>query len=261
MTPRSSMIVRHRQVVPPADLEVVRVVRRGHLDRAGAERRVDVVVGDDRDAPAGQRQLDLACRSGAGSARRRGARRRRCRRASSRPGWWRRRSTSSPSPYRIETSSPSSSVCSTSMSESAVQAARAPVDDPLGPVDQAVVEQPLEDRLDGAGQALVHREALARPVDAVAEPAHLAEDLAAVLGLPLPDPLDERLAAEVVPGQALARPAAARPRSGWRCRRGPCPAATAPRSPASAGAGSARPSACARARGRGAGSRSRSAAG
>ena len=26
-----------RQVVPPADLEVVRIVRRGHLDRAGAE--------------------------------------------------------------------------------------------------------------------------------------------------------------------------------------------------------------------------------
>ena len=56
---------------------------------------------------------------------------------------------------------------------------------------------------DRAGQALVHGEALAGPVHAVAEPAHLAEDLAAVLGLPLPDPLDERLAAQVVPGQAL----------------------------------------------------------
>ena len=53
------MIVRRGQVVPLADLEVVRVVRRGHLDRAGAERRVDVLVGDDRDPPAGQRQLDL----------------------------------------------------------------------------------------------------------------------------------------------------------------------------------------------------------
>ena len=83
------------------------------------------------------------------------------------------------------------------------QAARAPVDDALGAVDQAVVVQPLEDGLDGAGQALVHGEALAAPVDAVAEPAHLAEDLAAGLGLPLPDPLDERLAAQVVPGHAL----------------------------------------------------------
>ena len=41
------------------------------------------------------------------------------------------------------------------------QAARAPVDDALGAVDQPVVVEPLEDGLDGAGQALVHREALA----------------------------------------------------------------------------------------------------
>ena len=42
-----------------ADLEVVRVVRRRHLDRAGAEGRIDVLVGDDRDRPVGQRQRDL----------------------------------------------------------------------------------------------------------------------------------------------------------------------------------------------------------
>ena len=83
------------------------------------------------------------------------------------------------------------------------QAARAPVDDPLGPVDQAVVEHPLEDGLHRPGETLVHREPLARPVHAVAEPAHLSEDLAARLGLPLPDPLDERLPPQVVPGQAL----------------------------------------------------------
>ena len=83
------------------------------------------------------------------------------------------------------------------------QAARAPVDDPLGPVDEAVVVEPLEDRLHGAGQALVHGEALAGPVHAVAEPAHLAEDLPAGGGLPLPHPLHERLAAQVMPGQAV----------------------------------------------------------
>ena len=48
------------QPVALADLEVVRVVRRRHLDRAGAEARVDVVVGDDRDPASGQRQLHLA---------------------------------------------------------------------------------------------------------------------------------------------------------------------------------------------------------
>ena len=47
---------RHRQAVPAADLEVVGVVRRGHLDRAGAERRVDVVVGHHRDLPVQDRQ-------------------------------------------------------------------------------------------------------------------------------------------------------------------------------------------------------------
>ena len=83
------------------------------------------------------------------------------------------------------------------------QAARAPVDDAFGPVDQAVVVQLLEDRLHGAGQARVHREPLARPVHAVAQAAHLAQDLAARFGLPLPDPLDERLAAQVVAAQAL----------------------------------------------------------
>ena len=83
------------------------------------------------------------------------------------------------------------------------QAARAPVDDAFGPVDQAVVEEPLEDRLDRAGQALVHGEPLAGPVHAVAEAAHLAEDLAARFRLPLPDALDEGLAAKVVTAQAL----------------------------------------------------------
>jgi len=83
------------------------------------------------------------------------------------------------------------------------EAARAPVDDPLGAVDQPVVVEALEDRLDGAGQPLVHGEPLTRPVHGVAEAAHLGQDPAAVLALPLPDPLDERLTAEVVPGQPV----------------------------------------------------------
>jgi hypothetical protein len=45
-----------RQPVPLADLEVVRVVPRGDLHRARAEGRVDLLVGDDRNLPARQRQ-------------------------------------------------------------------------------------------------------------------------------------------------------------------------------------------------------------
>ena len=201
-TPRSSSTVSERQVVPPADLEVVGVVRRGHLDRTGAERRVDVVVGDDRDPPAGQRQLDLGAdqvlvalvvrvHGDRGVAEHRLG-----------PGGRDDdRGVTLAVPDRDQLAVVVG-VLDLDVRQRG-QAARAPVDDPLGPVDQAVVEHPLEDGLHGAGQALVHREPLAGPVDAVAEPAHLAEDLAAGLGLPLPDPLDEGLPAEVVPGQAL----------------------------------------------------------
>src|SRR5690606_18084351 len=83
------------------------------------------------------------------------------------------------------------------------QAAWAPVDDALGPVDQVVVVQPLEDRMDRPGQSRVHGEPLAVPVHRVAESAHLAQDRAARLGLPLPDALDEPLAPQVVAGQPL----------------------------------------------------------
>ena len=142
------------------------------------------------------------------------------------------------------------------------QAARAPVDDPLGPVDQPVVEQPLEDGLHGRGtgpSSMVNR---SRSQSTQSPSRRIWPRIfAAGLGLPLPDLLDERLPAEVVPGHALLGQLAARPRSGWRCRRGPCPAATAPRSPACGGGGPARPSACDPARGRCAASRSRSAAG
>jgi hypothetical protein len=42
-----------------ADLEIVEVVARRDLDRARAERRIGMLVGDDRDQAAGDRQLHL----------------------------------------------------------------------------------------------------------------------------------------------------------------------------------------------------------
>src|SRR5699024_1396230 len=73
----------------------------------------------------------------------------------------------------------------------------------LGLVDQAVFEQSLEDSADRSRQNLVHGETLARPIHAVAQAFHLAEDLPAVLFFPLPDPLDEPLAGQIVTGLAL----------------------------------------------------------
>ena len=42
------------EAVPARDLEVVRVVARGHLERARADRRIHVLVADDRHLALGQ---------------------------------------------------------------------------------------------------------------------------------------------------------------------------------------------------------------
>src|SRR5690606_241847 len=51
--------VDQRQLVALADLVVVEVVRRGDFHAAGTELRIDVAVGDDRDAAVTKRQLDF----------------------------------------------------------------------------------------------------------------------------------------------------------------------------------------------------------
>src|SRR3954447_2046460 len=48
------------KAVPPADVEVERVVPRGHLERPGPELGVALVVGDHRHAPLDVRDDDLA---------------------------------------------------------------------------------------------------------------------------------------------------------------------------------------------------------
>lgn len=198
-------LVEHGEVgqpVPAADLEVVRVVGRGDLDRAGAELRVDVLVGDDRDTAAGQRQLDLgADEMGVPLVLRVDGDRGVTQHRLGPRGGDDDRGIAVPVPDGDQLAVVLL-VLHLDVRDGG-QTARAPVDDALGAVDQLVVMEPLEDRLDGLGQALVHREPLPRPGDTVAQAPHLARDLAAGLVLPLPDPLDERLTAQVVPGDAL----------------------------------------------------------
>ena len=74
---------------------------------------------------------------------------------------------------------------------------RVPVHKALVLVDQPFVIEGHEHLDDRAGQALVHGEALARPVAGSAEPLQLVDDHAAGFGLPLPDPADELLAADL----------------------------------------------------------------
>ena len=82
-------------------------------------------------------------------------------------------------------------------------AVRAPIDDAVALVNQALVIQVDEHLADRLGAALVHREALALPVAGRAELFQLADDAVAVLVLPVPHALKELLAAEVVAGQPL----------------------------------------------------------
>ena len=74
-----------------------------------------------------------------------------------------------------------------------------PVDQPLVLVDQAVAIEVDEYLPDRGGQALVHGEAIARPVGGRAQAVQLLADDAARLRLPLPDQLDERLTADLAP--------------------------------------------------------------
>ena len=71
-----------------------------------------------------------------------------------------------------------------------------PVDQPLVAVDQTLLMEIDEGLDDGARQPLVHGEAFPSPVGRRAEAAELAGDGIARFLLPLPDPLDESLAAE-----------------------------------------------------------------
>ena len=82
----------------------------------------------------------------------------------------------------------------------------APVDDAAALVNEALVVQLAEGLPDGLGAAVVHGEAGAAPVAGDAHLLLLLHDAVAVLFLPLPDPLEEFLTAQVVAGLALLDP-------------------------------------------------------
>ena len=82
---------------------------------------------------------------------------------------------------------------------------RAPVDDPLRPVDPPAVPEVDEEPHHRLDVGVVHREALAAVVERGTEAAELARDRPARLLEVAPDPLDERLAAEHLPRRPLLR--------------------------------------------------------
>lgn len=196
---------RHRQVVPQAEFEVVGVVRGCDLHCAGTEFGVDVVVGDDRDLAAGDRVVERGADQVPvalvlGVHRDRGIAEH-----GLHPGGGDNhmrlivveRAVAQRHQFAVDVL-----VGDLEVGDAGLQYRR-PVHQAFGTVDEPGVVELLEDGLHGAGQALVHGEAIAAPVDAVAEAAHLALDGAAGFALPIPDLVDEEFAAEVFLGLAV----------------------------------------------------------
>ncbi len=196
-----------RQLVAQPGLEVVGIVRRRHLHRAGAELRVgEDVIGDDRDLAIHQRQHDhLAVQMPvalvAGVHRDGGI-----------------------TQHGLRTRSRDDDVFAgqshngvANLVELALRllvhhfqvrhrgdAARTPIDDVLAAIDQPFFIQADEGLAHRARHAVVHGEVLARPVDRSAQPLHLLKNYAAVMLLPVPHARDERLASHVAAVLALA---------------------------------------------------------
>ena len=197
------------EVVPLAGREVVEVVRRRDLHRAGAELGVDEDrVGDDRDLSIDERVNELLAvevlvalvvgvhRDGRIAEHRLGTRGRDheefAGRAVDLVG------------ELEEFAVGAFLVLDLEIGERRA-ALGAPVDEARRSVDEAGLVEAHERLGDRDGQVGVHRELGALPVGGGAEHALLLRDRAAALGLPLPDALDERLASEVVARLALTR--------------------------------------------------------
>ena len=174
------------------------------LERAGAELGVDVLVGDDRQQPADERQdrrlADQARvalvagvhRDGRVGQHRLGADRRHRDRARARLERVVDRVERVLDPALLDLE----------VGDRGAQA-RIPVDHVVVAVDEALLVQVDEHERDRALVVVVHREALVRVVERGAEALELLGDGRAVHAAPLPDALDESLAAELLLRLAL----------------------------------------------------------
>ena len=197
-----------REAVAFADRIVVEVVRRRDLDAAGAERRVDIGIGNHRDGAIAQRQLQLAAdqmpipfivgihgnRNVAQHGFRAGGRHHQAAHAVDRTFG-----------ERIQ-DVPEAAVLFLALDFEIGDCRaqhRIPVDQSLAAINQALPVQSHEGVGDHRRQLRIHGEVLALPVARVAQPSHLAGDGRAGRAFPFPDLVDERLAAQVTSDDAL----------------------------------------------------------
>ena len=187
------------QIVALANLKVVRVVRRGDLHHAGALFHVGVLVADDRDFDVHQRQDDVAAvqmriarvvfvdgHGGIAQHRLRAGRRQ-----------FKLLARLLDGVEQVPEVPLLLLILHLRVGNGGV-AARAPVDHAVAAVDQPLFVEAVEDLGDSLAASLVHGEALAAPVAAIAHAAGLADDAPAVFVLPCPRAAQEFLAADVV---------------------------------------------------------------
>ncbi len=198
---------RLRQSVVAPDLEVERVVAGRHLQRARPELRVDALVGDHRHRALDERHEHLpsdcvppAIVVGVHGDGNVGEDRRRPRGRDRHPA----RGAVGERVQRVGQSVVHLLVHELEVGERRL-VERAPVDDPVRPVDPPPAVEVHEEAHHRAHVLVVHREALAPVVHRGAHAPELPHDRAAVLAQPVPDHLHERLAAELLPGLALGR--------------------------------------------------------
>ena len=186
------------------DLEVVRIVRGGHLDAARAEVHLGIIVGDDRDLLVHKRQDHVLADDGlialvvrvdadAGVAQHR----LRARRGNDHlTGAVGQRIADVPEAAGLV------DILDLGVGQRR-DAMRAPVDDAAALIDQSLLIEAHEHLAHGLRAAVVHREARAIPVAGRAELLLLLDDAVAEPVLPVPDTLEELLAAKVIARQSL----------------------------------------------------------
>ena len=200
----------HRQLVALAHGVVVLVVCRRDLDHAGAERAVHVVVGDDRDLAADQRQGDGLADQGLvalifgvdhdGNVAKHGF--------GAGGGHGQAAATVRQRVGDVPQVAVFLGAFDFEVGDGGLEH-RIPVDQTLAAVDQALLIEADKGFGDDVAELVVHGEVFAAPVDAGTHAAHLAGDGVAAVFLPLPDPGDEVLArfgrggAHVVTADAL----------------------------------------------------------
>ncbi len=197
------------------DLVIVEIVRAGDLDSAGAEIRIGIFVGDDRNVAIGERQEHALADDGriARIARMHGHR------AIAQHGFGPRGGDGDVIArlpfdglarrvmrdrklvclailqriFKVPEMAGDLLILNFEIGDRRLEM-RVPIHQALVPVDQAFLVKLHEHFAHGGGKAFVQREAFAAPIARSAKPAKLIEDLAAGLRLPLPNALEEFLA-------------------------------------------------------------------